>query len=106
MIPGMSYEKTNREKRLTNVLKALAIRFPELGYVQGMGMIAQFPLAYMEEEDAFWFLVYAFEVHNFRSYYMCGFPGLKKEFYIHLCLTRDYLPKLFDHFVFSKSILE
>ena len=35
---------------LFNVLKALSIRFPEAGYVQGMGFIAGMILTYLSEE--------------------------------------------------------
>jgi len=30
---------------------------------------------------------------------MANFPGLKKEFYIHLRLVKDYIPKLYEHLV-------
>ena len=41
---------------LRSVLRAYGVRRPELGYTQGMGMVAGLFLMYMTPEDAFWTL--------------------------------------------------
>jgi hypothetical protein len=41
---------------LRDVLQAYAVRNPELGYTQGMGMIVGMLLMYMTPEDSFWTL--------------------------------------------------
>lgn len=48
-------------------------------------------------------MVKALEECNFKWKYMAGFPGLKKDFYVHLRLVKDYMPKLFSHFVRHSS---
>ncbi|KAJ1558987.1 hypothetical protein HK405_012452, partial [Cladochytrium tenue] len=44
------------QSNLRNVLRAYAVFNPEVGYCQGMGMIAGTMLMYMPPEDAFWLL--------------------------------------------------
>ncbi|MDR3549762.1 MAG: hypothetical protein P4M11_16060 [Candidatus Pacebacteria bacterium] len=47
---GYEVERERWEAKIVNVLKATAIRFPEIRYVQGMSMIVRICLAYMGEE--------------------------------------------------------
>lgn len=55
--PMFAEKSGDGQKFLRNVLRAYAQHNPELGYCQGMGMLAGGFLMHMAEEDAFWLLV-------------------------------------------------
>ena len=82
---------------LFNVLKALALRFPEVGYVQGLGFMAGLLLTYMGEREAFWVMVHLLEQPHIKGLYVEKMPELHKNGYILLRLIKRYLPKLFEH---------
>jgi hypothetical protein len=48
-------------KSLNNVLKAISIVYPRVGYCQGMNFLALRLLQIIEDEEAFWILNYLFE---------------------------------------------
>ena len=48
-------------KSLNNVLKAISIVFPKIGYCQGMNFLALRILQVLGDEDAFWLLQYLLE---------------------------------------------
>lgn len=75
---------------LFHVLKAYAVKDPEVGYVQGMSSIAGVLLLYMREEEAFWTFVammtaqdaedrmcYFGRTQNCRELFVEGLPLLK-----------------------------
>lgn len=44
-----------------NVLKALLVRYPHIGYCQGMNYIVTFLLCFCHEETCFWLICYVIE---------------------------------------------
>ncbi|KNC97518.1 uncharacterized protein SPPG_09430 [Spizellomyces punctatus DAOM BR117] len=51
------------QTNLRNVLRAYAVYNPEIGYCQGMGMLAGMMLMHMPPEESFWLLVSTLEKH-------------------------------------------
>ena len=49
------------KKSLNNVLKALSIVYPKIGYCQGMNFSALRLLQILDDETAFWLLHYVYE---------------------------------------------
>ena len=47
---------TSGQRSLYNLLAAVALDHPDLGYTQGMNMLASTFLMYMGEEDSFWMM--------------------------------------------------
>jgi hypothetical protein len=47
-------------KSLNNVLKAISIVYPRVGYCQGMNFLTLRLLQIIEDEEAFWILNYLF----------------------------------------------
>lgn len=86
---------------LFRVLKAFALRHPQIGYCQGMGSPCGSFLMYMTEEQAFWmterFLMSDRYCH-FGNMYTEGFPLLYTFFFIYERLLLKYVPKLAQHF--------
>ncbi|KAI9004252.1 rab-GTPase-TBC domain-containing protein [Gaertneriomyces semiglobifer] len=56
-------ERSQGQANLRNVLRAYAIYNPEVGYCQGMGMLAGMLLMRMPPEESFWMLVCTLETH-------------------------------------------
>ena len=48
-------------KSLNNILKAISLVHPEVGYCQGMNFLALRLLQVLSDEDAFWLLFYLIE---------------------------------------------
>jgi hypothetical protein len=100
---GEQYSKG--QLSLFNVLKAFALRNPEIGYCQGMGSPCGSFLMYMPEELAFWmmdrFLV-SDKYQKFGNLYIDGFPLLFQFFFIYERLFQKFLPKLYQHFTESQ----
>jgi len=46
---------------MSNVLKAISIVYPKVGYCQGMNFLAARILQVLDDENAFWLLHYLFE---------------------------------------------
>jgi Ca2+-binding EF-hand superfamily protein len=84
-------------EKLTRVLMAYANRNPSLGYCQSMNVLAGTLLLFMEEEHAFWVLVYLIEdlLANYHSLTLSGFLA-DAEFF--KWLVADNLPELHKHF--------
>ncbi|KAI9102035.1 rab-GTPase-TBC domain-containing protein [Phlyctochytrium arcticum] len=51
------------QTNLRNVLRAYAVYNPEIGYCQGMGMLAGMMLMHMPAEETFWLLVSTLDTH-------------------------------------------
>lgn len=63
------------QNALFRILKAYAVRDPEVGYVQGMSSIAGVLLLYMCEEDAFWTFVALMTTEDARDRVAIFGPG-------------------------------
>jgi len=99
--PNVSIFKNHSGKgmqMLFNVLKALALRFPEIGYVQGLGFMVGLLLTYMGDKETFWLMVYLLEQPHIKGLYIDKMPALHKNCYILIKLIQKYLPKIFEHF--------
>jgi len=64
------------QRLLFRVLHALALYFPETGYVQGMASLAATLLCYFDEARAFVMLVRMWTLRGLDKLYEPGFPGL------------------------------
>ena len=64
------------QRLLFRVLHAVALKFPDVGYVQGMAAAAATLLCYYDEEAAFVMLVRLWELRGLRALYAPGFGGL------------------------------
>jgi len=84
-------------EKLTRVLIAYANHNPTLGYCQSMNVLAGTLLLFMEEQEAFWVLVYLVEtmLKNYHSLTMSGFHADAELF---KWLVADNLPELHKHF--------
>ena len=79
-----------------NALRAYSKHNVEVGYVQGMGFISALLLTYMEEEETFWILNSMIEKYQMESFFLAGFPGLERAFYILMSLIKKHLRKVYD----------
>ena len=64
------------QRLLFRVLHAMALYFPEVGYVQGMASIAVTLLCYFDEEHAFVMMVRLWQLRGLESFFMENFSGL------------------------------
>lgn len=64
--------------RLRRVLRGIGWLYPDLGYCQGVGVIAAVFLLLLEEEDAFWLLSAIVEDLLPASYYTPSLIGKRK----------------------------
>ncbi|KAI9842406.1 MAG: hypothetical protein M1837_007150 [Sclerophora amabilis] len=64
------------QRLLFRVLHALALYFPDVGYVQGMASLAATFLCYFDEETAFVMLVRLWQLRGLERLYKSGFGGL------------------------------
>ena len=75
--------------RLRRVLRGIGWLYPDLGYCQGVGVIASILLLLLEEEDAFWLLCAIVEDLLPASYYT---PSLIGNFHYLPLIGRYKLP--------------
>ena len=61
-----------------------------------MGFISALLLTYMEEESAFWILNSMIDKYKMEGFYLIGFPGLEKAFYIMMSIIKKHLKKIYD----------
>ncbi len=54
-------------KSLNNVLKAISIAYPKVGYCQGMNFLALRLLQIVDDEEAFWIITYLLETDPYLS---------------------------------------
>ncbi|KAF4551349.1 Rab-GTPase-TBC domain-containing protein 8 [Elsinoe fawcettii] len=64
------------QRLLFRVLHAIALKFPETGYVQGMASLATTLLCYFDEEMAFVMMVRLWELRGLKRLFEHGFGGL------------------------------
>lgn len=89
------------QSQLFNVLKAISLYFPNIGYCQGMNFVIGFILLINggRELEAFWFFVTLARSHEFMlgGLFEPGFPLL--ELYLHIFneMLQKELPHIYDH---------
>ncbi|CAG5081350.1 Similar to Usp6nl: USP6 N-terminal-like protein (Mus musculus) [Cotesia congregata] len=78
------------------VLAAYSMYNMEVGYCQGMSVLAGLLLLYMNEEDAFWGLsiLLADKKYSMHGFYIDGFPKLNRFIEHHDKIMNKFLPKL------------
>jgi hypothetical protein len=80
---------------LRRILVAYSLRNPSLGYCQGMNFLAGFLLLWLQEEQAFWMLVYLVE-DVLLDYFGRSMIGSLVDTKVFLDLLQRSLPKLFS----------
>ena len=65
--------------KLRRVLLAYSLHNPTIEYCQGFNRIAAIALLFLDEEDAFWCLVYIVEVLMPESYYSKQMLGIQVD---------------------------
>merc|ERR1719427_1538984 len=83
--------------KLRRVLLAYSLHNPEIEYCQGFNRIAAIALLFLDEEDAFWCLVYIVEVLLPDSYYTKQMVGAQVDQSVLKELICEKLPKLAIH---------
>ncbi|XP_050313746.1 small G protein signaling modulator 3 homolog isoform X2 [Anthonomus grandis grandis] len=78
--------------RLRRILRGVAWLYPDIGYCQGLGVIAASLLLFMEEENAFWIMVTIVEDLLPASYYSSTLLGIQADQKVLRNLIANYLP--------------
>ncbi|EGR28744.1 TBC domain protein [Ichthyophthirius multifiliis] len=81
--------------KLKIILENISLYDPNIGYVQGMNMIAASLLFHCEEYIAFWIFQMIFEKLEMRDIYKQHLPGLSKHTQLIDILILKNLPDLF-----------
>ncbi|CAL4120820.1 unnamed protein product, partial [Meganyctiphanes norvegica] len=84
--------------KLRRVLLAYSRHNPEVGYCQGLNRLAAIVLLFLNEEDAFWCLVYIVEFLQPRDYYNRNLLGSQVDQRVLKDLMAEKLPRLHNHF--------
>eukprot|EP01125_Pyxidicula_operculata_P021423 TRINITY_DN8245_c0_g1_i1.p1 TRINITY_DN8245_c0_g1~~TRINITY_DN8245_c0_g1_i1.p1 ORF type:complete len:833 (-),score=150.50 TRINITY_DN8245_c0_g1_i1:72-2570(-) len=92
------FKSQEGQKALYNVLYAFSIKYPTIGYTQGMNFVAGYLLLMMEEELAFKFTTVIAEF-LIPGYYCNNFPDLRSDVQVIINLVQDLLPDLYQHLV-------
>lgn len=88
---------------MKNILKALAIVFPEVGYCQGLNFIAGVFLMYLNDEDAFWILYSLFVKYDRKILYET-IKDVERHVFIYEKLLNKFLPQHLEKLVDYKKI--
>lgn len=85
-----------KQKSMFYVLSAYSMYNSQVGYCQGMSVLAGLLLLYMDEEDAFWGLtvLLADKKYSMHGFYVEGFPKLNRFIEHHDKIMNRFLPKL------------
>jgi len=83
-------------KSLFNVLKAISLYDPEMGYCQGISFVGSILITKLGEEEVFHILVRLLE-GVMRDFYIVGMKGLILRLYQLGKLVKDLFPKLHKH---------
>ncbi|XP_015602520.1 USP6 N-terminal-like protein [Cephus cinctus] len=85
-----------KQRSMFYVLAAYSMYNMEVGYCQGMSVLAGLLLLYMNEEDAFWGLsvLLADKKYSMHGFYVDGFPKLNRFIEHHDKIMNKFLPKL------------
>merc|ERR1719195_2122205 len=100
-LPNNIYYENNHSKgvpKLRRVLLAYSLHNPELEYCQGFNRIAAMALLFLDEEEAFWCLLYILEVLLPETYYKKQMVGAQVDQSVLKELLCEKLPKLAIHF--------
>jgi hypothetical protein len=81
---------------LRRVLVAFSLRNTQLGYCQGLNIIAAFLLLYMCEEEAFWQLTLIAE-QLLPGYFDANLSGARADQEVFSMLVQHFMPKLHKH---------
>lgn len=79
---------------LYNVLSIFS-RQSDIGYVQGMSILAACLLSYMDEESAYWMMLSLMENYKLKGFFQPEFPELNRAYYKLLNLIKAILPKIY-----------
>ncbi|XP_012273830.1 USP6 N-terminal-like protein [Orussus abietinus] len=85
-----------KQRSMFYVLAAYSMYNMEVGYCQGMSVLAGLLLLYMDEEDAFWGLsvLLSDKKYSMHGFYVDGFPKLNRFIEHHDKIMNKFLPKL------------
>ena len=83
---------------MKNILKALSIVFPEVGYCQGLNFIAGVFLMYLNDEDAFW-IMYSLFVKYDRKTIFATIKDVERHIFIYEKLLIKLLPQHLERLV-------
>ena len=93
-LPNNIYYENNHSKgipKLRRVLLAYSLHNPELEYCQGFNRIAAIALLFLDEEEAFWCLLYILEVLLPETYYKKQMVGAQVDQVVILFLVPQSL---------------
>jgi hypothetical protein len=91
-------ESINTQQSLKNILYALCMCYPDIGYCQGMSYVAYMLFeVYGCEEHVFYTMVTLLDKYQCRSLYKNNFPKLKQFTFVHEHVLRKRHRKLFLH---------
>lgn len=93
------YEAINERgiASLRRVLKAYAVRNPDIGYCQSMNFVAMMLLFHMDEEQSFWTLVSLIEVILPQDYYSTNLMGVRMDQGVFQRCLEEQMPKMHEH---------
>jgi len=97
--PFFRYEDEIGQKALWRILHTYAYIDQELGYCQGMNVLAATLLCYMSEECAFWTLQQILRRYKMSGYFEVGVPFLVKSLEILDHLLKTVMPDCYEIFV-------
>ncbi|EGG17355.1 RabGAP/TBC domain-containing protein [Cavenderia fasciculata] len=88
--------RDNYSIALANVLRAISLYDPELGYCQGISFVGSIMVQKVQEEETFHILLRLLE-GVMRDFYTIGMRGLKLRVYQISKLVQELFPKLHQH---------
>jgi len=93
------FEFPEVRETLYHILNANANYNKDVGYCQGMGLVAALMMFHMPEEDAFWALSrISGATSPFNSMWQCELPGLTKCLSVFDVLLKAEFPDVYSHF--------
>uniref|UniRef100_A0A915E0A3 Rab-GAP TBC domain-containing protein n=1 Tax=Ditylenchus dipsaci TaxID=166011 RepID=A0A915E0A3_9BILA len=90
-------EDSQKAQMLKNVLYAFRFHNKEVEYCQGLNRLAAIGLLYLQEADAFWFLVSCVEYLQPPDYYTPSLVGAVVDQKVLLDLVQEKIPNLWVH---------
>jgi hypothetical protein len=91
------FSADSMQKKLYNVLRAIANYDKEVGFCQGMSYITGMLLTVMSEQDTFQILVVLYQKYDLRKLFISGFPKLRELIYIFESQLKRKERRLFTH---------
>lgn len=93
-------------QQLYRILYSYFIYDPQLGYTQGMNLVAGALLMHCEENVAFWLFVTLIEDYEMRDVFSDSLGGIQHHCRVLEKLIKHYLPKLHQHFQDNDIMIE